>query len=166
MTVVDVVDATSGQPNTYFDEERHYWQDWGWSHTFSPPGPTPAVINWARLEIAASDIIGNATFGPEIDEIWVGRIDAGLKLGQLEESSGSYTTVFDLPHDVLGELLDGTVDISIDIDSLNPGLQQIWSANVVSSTLTVNYEPVPVPAAFILGSIGLGLAGWRLRRHA
>lgn len=159
ITDVDVVDATSGQPNTYFEQNRFYDQDWGWTHSFTPPADISAVITGATLEIDAFDIDFGELDLIEADGILLGQLVAGGN----DAPSG---TVFNLTGPVLDEMLDGTLDIWMDIGSVNQNYVHLYAAYLNSSTLTVNYEPVPVPAAFILGSIGLSLAGWRLRRYA
>ena len=96
ITVTDVVDSSDGQTGTYFfpyaetDLRRddapwyRYWNDdWGWTHTFSPPGPAPASIISATLAIRAWDV--DPTVYPEVDEIYVGTDSTGIYLGNLND---------------------------------------------------------------------------------
>jgi len=96
ITYVDVVDAGSGQPDTYFYSGgdlfadgvyRWHNDDWGWTHTFNPSEFPDVTINWATLEIYAFD-----TDFKEIDLVE----GDGISLGQLEgadEDSWHLTTL-------------------------------------------------------------------------
>ena len=190
LTYVDVVDATDGQSDTYFvpasvpDDSiwnadggkyyRSYAQDWGWHHTFADPvALLPATIdkiNSASLAINAFDV--------DADEVDVVSGD-GIVLGQLVSRDDRWkTTVINLTGAVLDKLLDGTVDIWLDIgpSSTSSG----YSGRLValgSSTITVNYETlelveveipcpsaIPAPSAILLSSFGAGLVGYVRRR--
>lgn len=136
ITYVDVVDASDGQSDTYFGEWRWYDSDWGWTHTFSPPEFPDVAINSATLGIEAFDV-DNAE-----DDLIEGD---GLSLGQLEGAANNswHTTILTLDAAALDELLDGSMDIWLDIGWLPSGADgPYWGVTIASSTLTVDYDVV------------------------
>ncbi|MGD2094235.1 MAG: hypothetical protein PVH77_04415 [Phycisphaerales bacterium] len=170
VTVVDMVDYSDGQAGTYFfpyaegDSRRddspwyRYWdEDWGWTHTFSPPGPVPGSIISATLEIRAWDVDSSSA----IDLILGEGTDIGVLLGGDDQW---FTTTLSLPSSSFADLMDGNIDIWLDIDSTNTYQMDMWAVTLGWSKLTVTYEVVPAPGALMLGSIGVCLIGW-LRRH-
>ncbi|UCE50314.1 MAG: hypothetical protein JSW47_09145 [Phycisphaerales bacterium] len=188
MTSVDVVDATTGQADTYFvpatveDDTiwyadggiyyRFYAGDWGWSHTFANP---------ADLLPATIDKVNSATLAIDAYDVDSGELDIitgdGTVLGQLDGKDDDWDTmVFDLTGPVLDDLLDGTMDIWMDIDSTHDYM--VWAVALGSSTLTVNYETlelievevpcpqtIPAPGAILMSSMGVIIVGYLRRRR-
>jgi hypothetical protein len=189
LTAMDLVDATSGQGDTYFvpdsvpddsiwnAEGGKYYRrrsgDWGWTHTYDLES-TIDVITSATLEITAYDVDG-----PEVDLI----TGDGTVLGPLNVGDDKWsTTAFDLAGSVLDDLLDGTLNVWMDIDAANQG---VWAVALGSSKLSVEYETlelvetieyvevevpcphpqvIPAPGAIILSSLGVGVVGYLRRR--
>jgi hypothetical protein len=143
ITVTDVRDATNPGPgSTYFlpankDPELPYYfrlgnQDWGWSHTIDSAGYiTSSNIVSATLAIEAYDIDAI-----ENDEIKA----EGVSLGYLTSNKSSQwnTTTFTLGADAIAKLVDGKLDVTIDIDTTTSPTH--YAVTIRKSTLTVVYN--------------------------
>lgn len=138
---------------------RWYDQDWGWTHLINYT-QTPLQVVSATLEILAYDVDSD---DGEVDEIYGDGIYLGVLLGKTGQWS---TTVLNLGPTALAELMDGTMDINMDIDSANPGPEIHWAVTLGSSTLSVEYVIIPAPGAVLLAGIGVGLVSWLRRRRA
>ncbi|MEA3226551.1 MAG: hypothetical protein U9Q07_11425, partial [Planctomycetota bacterium] len=107
---------------------RNYFEDWGWTHTFSSPEAAPESINRARLTIEAYDV------EPGARHLIYGD---GVLLGELAERDERWrSTTFELGPDALAKLMDGAMHIWMDISIEST----VWRVALRSSTLTVNYN--------------------------
>lgn len=175
ITITDIVDSSDGQANTYFssspidtdstqpsfaDTYRWWNEDWGWMHTFSPPGPIPSTIISATLEIRAWDVDS-----PSEMNIMFGDSSIGTNIGALQGNDDIWsTTILPLSSDLFTDLMDGNIDIWMDIDSKNPYDMNMWAVTLESSKLSVTYVPIPAPGAITLVCTGAIFVDWFRRR--
>jgi hypothetical protein len=144
------MDPRSGSPPKYLPYYRWDDNDWGWTHTIVF-GKPPAKIISATLEIEAWDVDVlsqeiNEIFG---DGIYIGHLTPGPDQTEISNSEG-YTvdwnvSTLTLGPDALLALLDGKIDIWMDIDAdttMEPGLG-CEAVTLRSSTLTVYYSDGP-----------------------
>jgi len=133
-----------------------------WSHTNPYVGDYEAalaasLINSVTLTINASDIQQND------DKVGVVFTDAGGNEHFLGDLGNGHDTTFNLDKTWLD---DTQVLATLRFTSSN-GAGGSWDDALINySELTVNGSPVPIPAAVLLGVVGLGMAGWKLRKYA
>ncbi len=61
------------------------------------------------------------------------------------------------------ETRSGTLTVSVEVPDGGIGYVELWA--LTSAKAEGSVETVPVPSALLLGSIGLGIAGRKLRRR-
>ena len=189
--VLDVIDATDGQADTYFvpapgmEFDDPYFRfadmdtdpavfepgDWGWQHN-AIGGP----FTTATLGISAFDVDNPSSFpgtvDDEIDEIQLfnNQTMAWETIGILDGTTNSFSyTTFALGASWFDEIASGLM-VQILIDQLDTGF---WGVSLAKSVLSIdgaplpdpNPSPVPVPAAvWLFGSALLGLIGYGRRK--
>ena len=109
---------------------RQYNENWGWTHTVTFSVPSPTILS-ATLEIEAWDV--DAGYIDEIDVITAD----GVNLGNLDTGYTQtwHTTTFTLGAAALAALANGTLNMWMDIDSLDT---EYWLVTLKSSKLTVD----------------------------
>lgn len=139
---------TAGSSATYtetigdapgMDRDRWWNQDFGWTHTFDP---TAKVITSAKLEIRTWDV--DYAHG-ERNRLYADGQFLGLTRGA--NDSWSYTT-FTLDPALLA---DGTLNIWINVDSLNT--ERTWRVVVDWSRLTVEHQAAGYARLFHLQAV-------------
>ncbi len=131
--VVDVVDSSDEQPNTYFFPGGPiagyliWGPDWGWTHKLKYEGGAPPnTIISATLEIKQYGVLMYDQHLIKLDGESLGSLDNGFPFPQ------THTSTFVLGAGALANLMDGTANMWLDIDWPN-------SVLIYSSRLTVDY---------------------------
>jgi len=176
--VLDTIDASSGQADTYFVPGaglestipyfRYQGQDWDWQHNAIATPFTTATLSISAWDVDnPSSIMGRPD---EIDEIqaYNNQSMAWETVGVLEGSTDSFSfTTFNLGMSWFDEIASGLmVQILIDQNNSN-----YWGVSLAKSVLSLddaplpNPNPVPVPAAiWLFGSALLGMLGFGRRK--
>jgi hypothetical protein len=175
---INVVDATTGQANTYFvpnDAQkgdapyyRSASEDWQWQHGAIAAGFATATLNISAFDV---DTDGNGgTFPPEVDKIfaWDAASATWIELGNLLGFGDVWEfTSFNLGASLFDDVATG-LKVKMDIDVGNIG----WAVTLAKSTLTTdgtgagNPNPgVPEPASWAMMIAGLGVVGAAMRRR-
>jgi hypothetical protein len=137
-------EPTDYHPYYYSPYFRYNDQDWGWTHTLVFEQPVQEVV-LATLSIEAWDVDLGEIHEIYGDGIYLGTLTPGPN--QMETSNGEgygvewCTTKLNLDADALAALMDGTMDIWMDIDAANPNGPErfAWGVTLRKSTLTVIY---------------------------
>jgi len=149
--IPDDVEPRSGNPPKYLPYYRWDDNDWGWIHTLTFDVPVKEILS-ATLEIEAWDV---GLYQHEVhdiygDDIYLGSLTPPSGIEDIPPSTwydiGWSTTEIALEPEAMEALMDGTMDIWIDIDAfamMGPG-EGCQAVTIGSSTLTVTYTDIPL----------------------
>ncbi len=141
-------EPTDYHPYFYSPYFRHNDQDWGWTHTFDFEHQVEEIV-LATLTIEAWDVDLSEIHEIYGDGIYLGSLAPGPNQTETSNSEGYKvdwcTTKLYLDEEALAELMDGTMDIWMNIDAANPdGPERLaWGVTLRYSTLTVIYTDCP-----------------------
>jgi hypothetical protein len=162
----------SGVPADFYAGNwlRGYWQDWGWDHAVAYPGD-PCPCGSGVFTILSATVTVRAWNVSDDDPTIItadGHVLGPLQVQPVGLGPDWTTTTFDWETIVgnFDDLLDGELDVWMDIDSTETGNRII----VDWSQLDVAYRwdcsaCVPVPGAVAIAGIGTCLVGWMRRRR-
>jgi len=148
----------------------------GWEGPWWNPVPGTDSVSWSHSNPYDGGDYEAALAMNLIDEVTLTVKASGIATG--DDFVGITFTDKDGVDHYLGLLVNGDNTWNLDENWLN-GVEvtgtlnfvsNVWydwmdDACIISSTLTVTGEPVPVPGAVLLGVLGLGAAGMKLRRR-
>lgn len=125
--------------------------------------PAEAFLDATLYVTHAKNLAGSNSY-----ELWFIADSASQKIGDLSKSQNPNKWVndqFDVTNLITGSGANWSLQIMVDEEQWNPTISPNGlTMFLAESTVAGNY--VPVPAAVVLGILGLGVAGWKLRKFA
>jgi len=119
----DGMDPETGSPPNYLPYYRWDDNDWGWTHTPVLENLPTEIIS-ATLSIEAYDVDSSGIHEIYGDGIYLGTLTSGQNQTETSGSEGYKvewnTTKLSLDKDALSELMDGTMNIWMNIDAAHP----------------------------------------------